>query len=940
MYRKMIYVILLISVMAVSTPAQVPVVVFSDDFDTPHDYLARNVAGTGWDSYIGSGEGETVDALNSSMERAGQLYMASTNGWWSEPWETLGPFLYKVVEGDFIATVQVADYAGNTGALVYHNNCGLMARAFLEGNHDDAGPGEDWVSIDYFPIWNCGNFVRTANNNVRFENGHNGKAFNLDPYVQLERKGNTFHLRTSTDGVNWTEMIASPVTRDDFDGLPLQIGLHHATFSTTPGYVAWENFSIEKLLQLKAFDPVPDDGADNVTEPMLRWQSGETAAWHNVYLGTDPDALELVAHNTVGQTEYHHESGFTPGATYYWRVDEVEADGVTIQEGDLWSFTALALTASKPSPADSAQCVLIDADLSWTAGLAAASHDVYFGTDEAAVANATTDSPEFMGNQTETVYQLDGLENDMTYYWRVDEIKSDGATKYTGHLWSFRTIEYISVLDPHLVGWWTLDGSCDGLVVDSSGYNNHGVLGGNPQQIPGFDGEALQFDGRGDYVELDTGSLISSLTNSTFTIWADSLPGGPWQRIFDFSNGTDVYMCLIPRVWFMDPMRFAITTDGVAGEFQVTAPDSIPDGWHHVAVTIDADSSAIIIYLDGENIASASGAMLNPSSLGNTANNWLGRSHDPEDGYYMGSLDDFRIYDYVLSPDEILKAMKGNPMLAWNPTPINGEITDIREVESLEWLPGDEAVQHDVYLGTDRDAVAGADISTAGIYRGRRTATSYALTNLEWGRNYYWRIDEVNNDASISEGRIWSFTVADYLVVEDFEDYNDYPPNEVWNFWLDGYDDPSNGSTAGYPDPDFNAGEHYLEINIIHSGAQSLPLFYDNSVSISEITKTLNEDWTEQGVGLLTLFYYGDAANDAEQMYVALDGDAVVQNDDQNAALVTEWTRWDIPLQEFVDQGINLTNVRSITIGFGNKANPVAGGEGVVFFDDIRLYRP
>ena len=119
-----------------------------------------------------------------------------------------------------------------------------------------------------------------------------------------------------------------------------------------------------------------------------------------------------------------------------------------------------------------------------------------------------------------------------------------------------------------------------------------------------------------------------------------------------------------------------------------------------------------------------------------------------------------------------------------------------------------------------------------------------------------------------------------------------------------------------------------------------MPLFYDNSVSISEITKTLNEDWTEQGVGLLTLFYYGDAANDAEQMYVALDGDAVVQNDDQNAALVTEWTRWDIPLQEFVDQGINLTNVRSITIGFGNKANPVAGGEGVVFFDDIRLYRP
>ncbi len=933
MYKRLICAILLVSVMAVSSQAQVQVVVFSDDFETPHDYLSNNVVGTGWDAYLGSGEGETVDALNSSIERAGQLYMASTNSWWSEPWETMGPFLYKVIEGDFIATVKVAEYS-----QIFHNNCGLMARAYLDDNRDDAGPGEDWVSIDYFPIWNCGNFVRTANDNARFENGHNGKVFDLDPYMQLERKGNTFHLRTSPDGATWTEMIASPVTRDDFDGLPLQVGLHHATFSTTPGYAAWDDFAIEKLVQLKAFDPVPADGADDVTEPLLQWQSGETAAWHDVYLGTGPDALELVAHNPVEQTEYIHEPGFTPGTTYYWRIDEVEADGITVQEGDLWSFTALAQTAGKPNPADGAECVLIDTDLSWMAGVSAASHDVYFGSDETAVANATTDSPEFLGNQTELTYQLDPLENNTTYYWRIDEVESDGATKHTGHIWSFTTIEFIPVSDPHLVGWWTLDGACDDLVVDSSGYNNHGVLGGDPLQIPGIDGEALQFDGRGDYVELSTGSLIGSLTNCTFAIWADSLPGGPWQRIFDFGNGTDVYMCLIPRVWFMDPMRFAITTDGVANEFQVTAPESIPTGWHHVAVTINAEVGAVVLYLDGQNIASSSGSPLNPSDLGVTTNNWLGKSHDPDDGYYMGSLDDFRIYDYVLSPADIVRAMKGDPMLAWNPSPINGAVMDIRKAESLNWLPGDEAAQHDVYLGTDRDAVADADISTADIYRGRQNGTSYTLTDLEWDQNYYWRVDEVNNDATISKGRIWSFTIADYLIVDDFEDYNDYSPNEVWNFWLDGYSDASNGSTAGYPDPDFNAGEHYLEINTVHSGAQSMPLFYDNSVGLSEVTKTLNEDWTVEGVGVLTLFYYGDATNDSEPMFVALD-DAVVTNEDADAALVTEWTQWDIPLQQFADQGVNLTNVGSITIGLGNKANPVAGGAGFVFFDDIRLYR-
>ena len=107
-----------------------------------------------------------------------------------------------MIEGDFVASVKVTDYAGTAAAQVYHNNAGLMARAKLE----DAGPGEDWVSIDYFPIWNCGNFIRSADDNVRTENANNGLAWNLLPWLQLERKGNTFHFRTSSDGVTWTEM--------------------------------------------------------------------------------------------------------------------------------------------------------------------------------------------------------------------------------------------------------------------------------------------------------------------------------------------------------------------------------------------------------------------------------------------------------------------------------------------------------------------------------------------------------------------------------------------------------------------------------------------------------------------------------------------------------------------------------------------------------------
>jgi hypothetical protein len=97
-------------------------------------------------------------------------------------------------------------------------------------------------------------------------------------------------------------------------------------------------------------------------------------------------------------------------------------------------------------------------------------------------------------------------------------------------------------------------------------------------------------------------------------------------------------------------------------------------------------------------------------------------------------------------------------------------------------------------------------------------------------------------------------------------------------------------------------------------------------------------DWSEYGVSTLTLWYFGLEGNDYEPMFIALK-DAMIYNDNANATLIPEWTLWDIPLQEFAHQGVNLANINLITIGFGNRANPTAGGEGFVFFEDIRLYR-
>ncbi|MBL7146261.1 MAG: hypothetical protein ISS76_18635, partial [Phycisphaerae bacterium] len=145
-----------------------------------------------------------------------------------------------------------------------------------------------------------------------------------------------------------------------------------------------------------------------------------------------------------------------------------------------------------------------------------------------------------------------------------------------------------------------------------------------------------------------------------------------------------------------------------------------------------------------------------------------------------------------------------------------------------------------------------------------------------------------------------------------------------------------NGSVVGY------LNSPYAEMTIVHSGNQSMPMFYDNAVGKSEATLTLTypRDWTEKGVNILTIWFRGNSNNAAETLYVALNGSAVVTNDNPDVALRASWTAWNIELQAFADQGVNLANVNSITLGLGNRTNPVAGGSGMMYFDDIRLYPP
>ncbi|MFB0555997.1 MAG: LamG domain-containing protein [Phycisphaerae bacterium] len=304
--------------------------------------------------------------------------------------------------------------------------------------------------------------------------------------------------------------------------------------------------------------------------------------------------------------------------------------------------------------------------------------------------------------------------------------------------------------------------------------------------------------------------------------------------------------------------------------------------------------------------------------------------------YSPGTLRMAKTYYWRVDEFDILETHKGD---VWSFTtegavtainPANGSV-DVTQTPVLTWEPGFGAT-HEVYFGTDATSL---ELKSSG----NLGSESYDPGQLEWNTTYYWRVDEVNNANADSPwtGPLWSFTTANFLIIDDMESYNDLDPadpasNRIFNAWIDGYEDPTNGSLVGYETPPF------AEQTIVHSGNQSMPMSYDNSVGKSEATLTLtsNRDWTVNGVDTLTIWYRGDSGNTAENLYVALNGNARVDNDNPDAATLTRWTPWNIDLQTFADQGVNLANVDSITLGLSS----VTGGTGMMYFDDIRLYPP
>jgi hypothetical protein len=279
------------------------------------------------------------------------------------------------------------------------------------------------------------------------------------------------------------------------------------------------------------------------------------------------------------------------------------------------------------------------------------------------------------------------------------------------------------------------------------------------------------------------------------------------------------------------------------------------------------------------------------------------------------------------------------PELASIPTPRNR--STVSRPVTLEWTPGMYAVSHDVYFGTDPNAINDAN-NVSGVwpeFKGNQDSNSFDPGELELGKTYYWRIDEVNEADPNSpwKGAVWEFTITDYIVIDDFESYNEIPETEpgsklVYSTWTDGYANPTtNGATIGY------VVGNSLEYDNVHGGHQAVQVAYnDTTATYSEVTVNIADlgittNWTQDNISTLSLWFYGGPNNSTtERMYVKLNGAKVVFN---GSLTDIGWQEWSIPLSDF---GIDLSNVTQLAIGF--EKTGVLGGTGSILLDDIRLY--
>ena len=597
-----------------------------------------------------------------------------------------------------------------------------------------------------------------------------------------------------------------------------------------------------------------------------------TDAGNGTVIATRADTGAVwIAEWEVG-VEYYAGAGQFAGGPRMWFAGGGEPDGFLNfnAEGQKLFLNAVRHMAggsepgraSDPNPAHEAADIQYDTDtLSWTAGEFANTHTVYFSTSFDDVNEATVDDPRgaLVGQGlTDTTYESGRLEFDQTYYWRVDEVNS------APDLTVFRGATWSFTIEPFSIPITNITATA------SSSFGESG-----PEKT--IDGSGLMDDLHG----VSAGDM-----------WISSSIPATLEYAFD-----QAYKLHELWVWNSNQIIEAFVGFG-------------------------AKDVVIEHSLDGENWTVLEG--VGPLAQAPGA---AGYAHNTTIDFGGVTAQHVRVtVNSVqgIAPQASLSEVQFFfiPTTATRPNPETGASGVAPDV-TLSWgRDGREADRHEIYLGSDPDALPLVGSVSESSFDTR-------ALDLQLAQSYHWRVDEVNEAADPSHwpSDVWSFTTTAAIVVDDMESYQDKEFLEIWATWVDGFDDPANGALVG-------GDSGTPETGIVHDGRQSLPIWFDNSTApISEATRTFAEaqDWTRSGVSTLVLYFQGDLTDLSGRLYVKINDQKVVYMLAPDAIVPPAWlvwNRWSIDLSALP----GLTNVKTLSIGVEG-----AGVQGVLYVDDIQL---
>jgi len=701
----------------------------------------------------------------------------------------------------------------------------------------------------------------------------------------------------------------------------------------------WVNSVIGLGDQPKARRPNPKNGAlVAATWVSMSWLQGDFAASHDVYIGDNFDDVNNATRDSeafrinqgvgtefyiAGFFGYAYPDGLIPGTTYYWRIDEVnDAEPDSPWKGNVWSFSLPPKTAYSPEPADGAEFIDLDVRLTWTPGYGSILHTVYFGDDYDTIANATGGKPQGIANFSPGPLQLA-----KTYYWRIDEF--DGASTLKGEVWSFTTEGAVSGPNP-------ADGAVDvkpsvilkwdaGAVAAS-----HDVyFGEDADAVKNATKASPEYKGPKALGEesYDPDNLLLEMTY----FWRidevnGTNPDSPWAgNVWSFSTG---------NFFAIDDFEDYNTTDKQIWEIWI-------DG-------LGYGSPGTANYNPGNGTGSAVGDETSPSYMEETIV-YGGTKSVPVN--YDNNKQGFAKYseiEYTL-PDQ-------------------RDWTDQGVTELSLWFRGYPGSVGDFVegpTGTYTITASGADIWAVNSVEADEFHFAYKM--LTGAGSIIARVDSVDNTNAWAKAGVMIRETLDPDSAHAFAcvtpengvamQYRPSTGGTSVNFNQTGVAAPywvklersmsglftvsqsANGTswqpvTGATPQNIQMSANVYIGLALTaHDAALTCQAVFSNVTTTGNVTG----QWMHQDIGI--------SSNDAEPLYIAVSNStgapAIVVHDDPAATQIDTWTEWVIPLSDFADQGIDLTNVDKIALGMGTKGNTtVAGGSGKMFFDDIRLYKP